>query len=36
MKATVTADAKGTTAVAAPEAVKVLQAIRSPKTGGKP
>lgn len=36
MKVTVTSDARGTTAVAAPEPVKVLQALRSPKTGGKP
>lgn len=36
MKITVTTDAGGTTTVAAPEPVKVLQALRSPKTGGKP
>ena len=36
MKVTITKDAKGTTAVAVPEPVTVLQAIRSPKTGGKP
>ena len=36
MKVTVTTDPRGTTAVAADEPVKVLQAIRSPRTGGKP